>query len=115
MTTPDPRPLPRIRDPELMRILHANPHKECAITGWMDKVEAHHVLPRSQRGDDVRANIVMLDREFHARITANNEQALRMLGAYIKSERPDTIAYLYRKLGEGALDWMQRRLYIGVE
>lgn len=76
-------------------------------------MEAHHVLPRAQQGDDTRDNIVMLDADLHLRVTVNRPEALRTLGAYIEAERPDVIAYLYRKLGEGALDWMQRRLYIG--
>lgn len=113
--TNDPKPMPRIRDPELMRILHADPHKQCALTGETWGIELHHVLPRSQRGDDVRDNLVALTYRQHALITRNDPEACAALGAHIEAERPDVIAYLYRKLGTGALAWMQRRLYIGVE
>ena len=95
-----------------MRLLHSERTKECAITGLTYGVELHHVLPRSQGGDDVRANLVFLHRTTHARITANDAVTLRLLGEHIRDHRPDTIEYLRWKLGDRASDWMRRRLLL---
>jgi hypothetical protein len=111
----DAKPTPRTKDPDLMRILHADPTKECALTEEIRDLEIHHVLPRSQRGDDVRENLVWLTAERHRAVTRNDADALRALGQHIRIFRPDTIAYIKRKLGEqqGA-EWLRRRLYIEV-
>lgn len=93
-----------------MRLLHSEHTKECALTGLTYGLELHHVLPRSQGGDDIRANLVFLRADVHARVTANDPTVLRLLGEHIRDERPDTIEYLRWKLGEGADDWMRRRL-----
>lgn len=112
--TADPRPARRIRDSDLMRLMHSERTKECAITGDTLALELHHVLPRGQGGDDVRANLVFLRGDVHRRITANDPVALRLLGEHIRSERLDTMAYLTFKLGPGrAEEWMRRRLLIG--
>lgn len=115
--TPDPRPEARIRDSDLMRILHAERDKECALSGETFGLELHHILPRSQGGDDVRANLVWLTADRHRRISANDPVAMRLLGEHIVEHRPDTIAYLRAKLNtpgrpSAAGEWMARRLYI---
>lgn len=109
----DPKPAPRIKDSDLMRFLHAERSKECAVTGSTDNLELHHVLPRSQSGDDVRANLVFLHRRVHQAITINDPAALKLLGEHVWDERPDTVAYLVYKMGKDrAVDWMRRRLLI---
>ncbi len=109
----DPRPAPRIKDSDLMRFLHAERSKECAVTGSTDSLELHHVLPRSQGGDDVRANLVFLHRRVHQAVTVNDPVALRLVGEHVWDERPDTVAYLVYKMGKDrAVDWMRRRLLI---
>lgn len=95
-----------------MRILHAERTKECAITGETEGLELHHILPRAQGGDDVRANLVWLTAAFHRRISANDPVAMRLLGEHICDFRPDTVEYLHRKLAERCRGWMARRLYI---
>lgn len=113
--TADPKPEPRIRDSDILRIMHADRTKQCAITEDVDGLELHHILPRSQGGDDVRANLVFLRADIHRRITANDPVAMRLLGEHIRTERLDTMAYLTFKLGAGpAQDWMRRRLHIEV-
>lgn len=110
----DPKPDRRIRDSSLFRLMHSDPRKQCALSGYTDNLEIHHVLPRSQGGDDVRANLVWLRRDMHRRITANDPVVVNLLGEHIASERLDTVAYLVMKLGPGrAEDWMRRRLLIG--
>ena len=109
----DPKPAPRIRDKDLMRLMHSERTKECAVTGGTEQLELHHVLPRSQGGDDVRANLVFLHVRVHQAVTVNDPVALKLLGEHIWEERPDTVAYLVYKLGkEQAVDWMRRRLLI---
>jgi len=109
----DPKQGPRIRDTDLMRLLHAERTKECAITGATDRLELHHILPRSSQGDDVRANLVFLHVRVHQAVTVNDPVALKMLGEHVWNERPDTVAYLVYKLGKDqAVDWMRRRLLI---
>jgi hypothetical protein len=116
--TPDPRPEARIRDSDLMRILHADRAKECALSGDISWLELHHILPRSQGGDDVRANLVWLGGYLHRRVSANDPVVMRLLGEHIVAHRPDTVAYLRAKLNtpgrpSAAQEWMARRLYIG--
>jgi 5-methylcytosine-specific restriction endonuclease McrA len=109
----DPKPQRRIRDTDLMRLMHREPTRECLVTGATTDLELHHVLPRSSSGDDVRANLVFLHRDFHRSVTLNDETALRLLGERIWEERFDTVAYLVYKLGKDqAVEWMRRRLLI---
>jgi 5-methylcytosine-specific restriction endonuclease McrA len=112
--TADPRPARRIRDSGLMRLMHSERTKECAITGATQGLEIHHILPRGQSGDDVRPNLVFLRRDIHRRITANDPVAMRLLGEYILRERQDFMSYLTFKLRPvQAEEWMRRRLLIG--
>lgn len=109
----DPKPAVRIKDADLMRLMHHEVGRECCITGMVTDIEIHHVLARAQGGDDVRANLVFLHRRVHQAVTVNDPVALKLLGDYIWEERADTIAYLVYKLGkDAAVDWMQRRLMI---
>ena len=113
---PDPRPTRRVRDTDLMRLMHSERTRECAITGDTENLELHHVLSRSQRGDDTRPNLVWLRRDVHRRVTANDPVTMRLLGEHIRQHRTDTLSYLTFKLGPGvAEDWMRRRLYIEEE
>jgi 5-methylcytosine-specific restriction endonuclease McrA len=95
-----------------MRLLHSERTKECAITAATVSLELHHVLPRSQGGDDMRANLVFLRNDKHALVTANDPATLKALGEHIREHRPDTVEYLRWKLGERATDWMRRRLLL---
>ena len=108
----DPKPAARVRDSQIMRLLHSERTKECALTGHTQSLELHHVLPRSQGGDDVRANLVFLHRDIHWRITLNDPDTRRQLGEHIRDHRPDTIEYLNWKLGDRAADWIRRRLLL---
>jgi hypothetical protein len=109
----DPKPPARKRDRDIFRRLHQEA-TECAICGQAPPLEAHHVLSRdSQRGDDVAANLVMLDAECHRRITVNDEVARMLLGEHLMARRWDTIDYVLQKLGpEQGRDWLRRRLFV---
>jgi len=109
----DPKPAARIKDPDLMRLMHHEPTRECCVTGATTQIELHHILPRAQGGDDVRANLAFLHRRVHQAVTVNDPVAMKLLGEYIWAERNDTVAYLVFKLGKDqAVDWMRRRLMI---
>ena len=111
----DPKPTPRVKDPGLMRIMHADPTKECCLTSQTWDLELHHILPRSQRGDDMRGNLIWLTAAKHRLVTANDRATLEALGEYIYSERPDIVGYLTWKMGESqGRAWLRRRLYIDV-
>jgi 5-methylcytosine-specific restriction endonuclease McrA len=112
--TSDPRRQPRIRDPDLLRLLHAAPWKECCLCGTPERLELHHVYPRGQGGDDKRGNLVWLCKPEHQRVTVNDTAVIRLLGEHIVAERPDIIEYLRWKLGDGAGEWMRRRLLAAV-
>lgn len=88
----------------------------CVVCGDSASPSQHHVLPRGQGGDDDDANLVTLcgsgTTGCHGLIEANDIDVRRELGAYIKANRPDVVAYVQGKLGkrQGA-DWLRRRLY----
>jgi hypothetical protein len=111
--TPDPKREKRIRDPELVRRMHFE-FEECCICGDV-LFSVHHVLKRSQGGDDVRANLVALcgsgTTGCHGLVEGAEKDACAALGRYLETERGDTIAYLAARLGgfTAAAEWMRQR------
>lgn len=97
----DPKPAPRIRNPDLLRILKFR-LRECAVCGSTWDIHLHHVLYKSRRGDDVEANIAPLCEYHHRQIHAHDEITWRSLAVYVDQERPDIAAYLESKLGHSA-------------
>lgn len=113
LTEPDPKPSARVRDPDLLRRLHFE-FEECVLCGRVD-FSIHHVLKRSQGGDDVRSNLLALcghgTAGCHGLVEGADRAACAALGRYLDAERPDTIAYLAVRLGgfTAAAAWMQQR------
>lgn len=112
----DPKPPPRVRDPELMRRLHIE-WRECALCqaslGGTTPLSLHHVVRRGRGGDDVRANLVMLcgsgTTGCHGRVEAHDPLARLLLHDYLLDHRDDTMEYLaYRFPAEGAERWLAR-------
>ena len=105
----------RIKNPKVAKALHAN-LGPCVLCG--DAAQSlHHVLPRSQGGDDVEANYVALDGSgttgCHGLLENQDLQARMDLGAYLRMNRPDTLSYIRGKLGdEEGSEWLTRRLLI---
>lgn len=103
----------RVRDPELLRQAHWA-FDECVICGSIN-ISIHHVLPRSQCGDDVWENLVPLCGDgttgCHGSVEGAADHACHALGKYLLAERPDTVAYLETKLNgpEAASAWLCRR------
>lgn len=111
---------PRIKDPELMRRAHWA-FDECVICGGVN-ISIHHILPRGGwcgvAGDDVWENLVPLcgsgTTGCHGNVEAGRDSACRALGLYVLKERPDTIAYLTRKLRskEACGEFLRRSLRV---
>ena len=98
----------RLSDPPLLRLLHFE-YDECVLCGITKSLHLHHVLLRSQGGDDVRANILPLCLDDHEGYHLRRADLRKRLAAYILEHRPDTREYLAEKLGgEGAEHWFER-------
>lgn len=110
IVNPDPRPLGRIRDPELLRTLRLE-WRECVLCGKVEPLTLHHISKHPR--DDVRGNLVALDGSgttgCHGLIEAGDEETVRALGRYILRVRGDTIAYLYERKGASAAQEFLRR------
>lgn len=119
--TPDPKPAPRPR--KQTRVIDKDAtkrarlaHPSCVICGDL-ATNSHHVLARSQGGDDVPACLASLcgsgTSGCHGLIEANDEAARRALGEHLVLARQDTLEYVRSKFGVVAgNDWLARRLFI---
>lgn len=102
---PDPKPTKRVKDKKAGKTVHA---AGCfCVLNCGAPAEAHHVLFRSQGGDDDPANMCCLCDDHHHKIHAEDAATKVLLGEHILAERPDTAAYLAAKAGA---DWIERRL-----
>lgn len=100
-----------VRDPDAKRkALLREPW--CVIECGRRTVDPHHVVFKSQGGDDVAANLVGLCRPCHDLITDEDRIVQHSLGEYVLEHRWDTIGYLQEMFGEQWRDWMLRRLNI---
>lgn len=68
----------------------------CRVCGANYMNELHHLVPRSQGGDDWPANLVELCRSCHTLIEARNETVSMRLGAKLHA---DELAYVTQKKG----------------
>lgn len=90
---------------------------ECVICGGID-ISVHHILPRSQGGDDVWENLVALcgsgTHGCHGAVEHGSDAVCRALGRYVVAERLDTMFYLERKLGspEARTEFLRRKLRV---
>jgi hypothetical protein len=115
----DPKPAKRIRDRTAFQDFYAKDHA-CLVCGW-HFCEAHHVLHRSQGGDDVLANLVPLCSNCHMAAhgatvrgdfgrDVTPEIVRFQIAYYIRSEAgSDLAAYLIGKLSPfGAEAFVQK-------
>lgn len=104
---PNPRPVRRGRDPKAGRAKCLSPESECRLCGTRRGLERHHLVPRSQTGEDVDANLVPLcgvfENECHRRITENDPDALALLRGRLW---PEEETYAAQRMGWG---WLERR------
>lgn len=97
--TPIPKPVKRIRDPEAVQRKVAG--SSCRICGRTAS-DGHHVVLRSQGGDDIEANIVPLCHECHMRYHGGGGQKIKLT--------TEEFRYVIAKLGrEAGLAYMQKR------
>lgn len=75
------------------RIAESYPHDS-------SHVHYHHLISRSQGGDDVAANLVPLCVAHHKRVTERDALTLRLLAEMLEDAE---YAYVVGKLGEGAM------------
>ena len=93
-----PKPVKRIRDPEAVQRKTAG--AACRMCGRAAS-DGHHVVLRSQGGDDVEENIVPLCHECHMRYHAGQ--------GTMKLKR-DELQYVIGKLGRApALEYLRKR------
>ena len=112
---PDWKPSKRVKEPKTMRAKHQSGCfcvLNCGETGTI-----HHVLPRSQGGDDVPANLICLcgsgTTGHHGKVEAGDRATMVLLGEHVLLERPDTLSYIKGKLGdEQGTDWLRRHLFV---
>jgi len=122
---PDPKPGKRKR--KAIRVIDPTATTRAVLTqprcALCPKPSAtgHHVLAKGgpYYGDDVPENIVALcgsgTTGCHGEVEARRAWALRSLGEYLHARRPDTIAYVRRKLGVRPGDaWLERHLKVRV-
>ena len=106
----DPKNQPRIRNPDLLRIL-ALEHDCCEVSGRVGSLHRHHLLFRSHGGDDVRANILVLHDRLHEDYHRGDARARALVGSHVRDHRPDFLLYLGDKLGpEAPHAWLTRHL-----
>lgn len=129
MIQPDPKPDPRIVDRDAMRVARLA-SDYCAACGG-EPGSVHHVIPRSERGDDVAGNLLLLcgngTMGCHGALHGNPyvvqvgnwcldverrdaAWVSHKIGQTILLLRPDVIAYVTGKLGEDAgTAYLERR------
>ncbi len=110
MSAPDPKPSRRVKDPGVFKRMYAR-GGTCALANdtCTYRLELHHLLPRSQGGDDVEANLYWLCSRHHTQTTYRDTETLAALRAVLRS---DTTEYLSDKIGspEKAEAWLQAYL-----
>ena len=79
---------------------------ECRACGVRHRaLEAHHLVPRSQGGDDVGPNIFALCPPCHHALTHSGGYAAKLVGERIRHNMsPSELNYVLRKIGRGRMD-----------
>lgn len=103
--TPDPRPEKRKRADDWTLILAEKvANRVCRGCGsGRQGMHAHHIVPRSQGGDDVAANIVPLCAHCHERWHRGDKLVARRIGQTLTA---DELNYVFTKKG---YDWRKSR------
>ncbi len=106
----DWKPAPRIVNTDLLRII-ALEHDCCEVTGRMGPLHRHHLLLRSQGGDDVRDNILVIHDTLHEAYHRGDRNAWFQIGTHVRDHRPGFLDYLATKQGPEAPErWITRHL-----
>jgi len=108
--TPDPKPAKRIVDKKAVSSFAKGMVyfgcQACLSQGW-GMMSVHHLVPRSQGGDDIPENLAMLcgsgTSGCHGNIHNHDSRALQLLGENLTDEQKD---YIIKKKGE---EWLINR------
>jgi hypothetical protein len=105
----DARPAARIKDPALLALLKFE-YDECELTGETFGLHLHHVILKSQGGDDLRENIICVVQWKHDAYHAGDAGVRLEIATFIDQQRPDVGCYIAEKLGgaEQLLVWFER-------
>lgn len=106
---PDPKPVPRIRDPRASR-RKVQRERSCRCGCGRPATDGHHILPRSLGGDDVEDNIMGLYHDCHMCFEFGGQEDRREMAELLGSKiRDDEIRYLCEKRGLfQAADFLRR-------
>ena len=95
----------RIKDTALLSALKLY-YDECEITGETSRLHLHHVILKSQGGDDLRENILCVAGWLHDDYHQARKEARYMIARHVATLRPDVALYVSEKLGsEDAYEW----------
>jgi hypothetical protein len=78
----------------------------CRVTGSHYRVAAHHVVPKSQGGEDVPENIVPLNNDFHVFSLHQGKDSLEARKKVRAVLKPEEIEYILRTKGE---EWLRQK------
>lgn len=106
---PDPKPTARIRDPHAGTV-KAQREGGCRVCRSKHLVSRHHVVPKSQRGDDVDANLVPLCGDCHGALHRDDQPHFRGAQTIAQTLRiklhDDEVEYVIAKMGAA---WLELR------
>ena len=113
---PDPRGQARTKDTAaIKRKLFSDP--ECWACGRRAS-DGHHILWRSDQGDDVPENIAPLCHTdhmlLHHGIGRDAVEVRKQIGRKLLRERPESVSYVLGKLGDSqGAAYLSRRYFVG--
>lgn len=107
---PDPKPRRRFvaRDPRDRYEAFGHVRKrgaQCIICGAQGDLTAHHIVPRSQGGDDWRINIVPIHHSGHMAAHAGHEDVLAAIWQGLEEEQRE---YARERFGHGRAETYYR-------
>jgi 5-methylcytosine-specific restriction endonuclease McrA len=112
MRQPDPKPVPRIKDPKAVARKRKRDGR-CRCGCGRPATDGHHIFPRSLGGDDVEANAMGLFHDCHMILEfgPDRDEMAKLLGERLRDEE---IQYVLGKRGpEAGREFLAR--YYGVD
>lgn len=96
----------KVAGPKQWQAIFSEKQGRCRVCGAPDfaglaQIEYHHLVPRSQGGDDVADNIVPLHSACHEKVTRRSVNQLRLLAESLTDAE---YAYVISKLGEAGME-----------
>lgn len=102
---PDPKPRKRFDAPAqewtVLRQIKQEENEVCEICATEPWTELHHIVPRSQSGDDWLSNLMALCHDCHEAVTLNRPEYLMMLRWALTTRQT---FYVVKRKGYGWLE-----------